>query len=85
MIDEEGGEYPTNYLVNKAGLSGGWRGFSIAHELVDGDALVFQLIRPTAFKVIFATLELSSCHCSCIHFHTHLNHLHYTRKRGKTK
>lgn len=51
LIDEEGEEYPTVYLFRKSGLSGGWRGFSIAHELVDGDALVFQLIRPTAFKV----------------------------------
>ncbi|KAL8145149.1 B3 domain-containing protein Os06g0194400-like [Apium graveolens] len=51
LIDEEGQEYPTVYLSNKNGLSGGWRGFSIAHELVDGDALVFQLIRSTTFKV----------------------------------
>ncbi|KAM7521026.1 hypothetical protein LguiB_019988 [Lonicera macranthoides] len=51
LIDEEGEEYPTVYLAGKAGLSGGWRGFSIEHGLVDGDALVFQLIRPTAFKV----------------------------------
>ncbi|KAK1395779.1 B3 domain-containing protein [Heracleum sosnowskyi] len=51
LIDEEGEEYPTVYLWNKNGLSGGWRGFSLAHELVDGDALVFQLIRPTTFKV----------------------------------
>ncbi|KAL6520642.1 hypothetical protein OROMI_032202 [Orobanche minor] len=51
LIDEEGEEYPVVYLAGKAGLSGGWRGFSIDHGLVDGDALVFQLIRPTAFKV----------------------------------
>ena len=51
LIDEEGDEVPTVYLARKAGLSGGWRGFSISHELVDGDALVFQLIEPTVFKV----------------------------------
>ncbi|CAL5349108.1 unnamed protein product [Camellia sinensis] len=51
LVDEEGEEYPTVYLARKAGLSGGWRGFSIDHGLVDGDAIVFQLIRPTVFKV----------------------------------
>ncbi|XVE70041.1 hypothetical protein DITRI_Ditri10aG0039800 [Diplodiscus trichospermus] len=51
LIDEEGNEYPTIYLARKTGLSGGWKRFAVAHELVDGDALVFQLVRPTAFKV----------------------------------
>lgn len=51
-MDEAGDEHPTKYLAQKAGLSGGWRGFAIDHELVDGDALVFQLVSPTTFKVI---------------------------------
>ncbi|XP_071733274.1 B3 domain-containing protein Os06g0194400-like [Rutidosis leptorrhynchoides] len=51
LIDEDGEEFPTVYLARKAGLSGGWRGFSISHELVDGDALVFHLIQRTVFKV----------------------------------
>ncbi|KAD6119114.1 hypothetical protein E3N88_10385 [Mikania micrantha] len=51
LIDEEGEEFPTVYLAHKVGLSGGWRGFSLSHELVDGDALVFHLIQPTVFKV----------------------------------
>ncbi|GFP84562.1 B3 domain-containing protein at3g19184 [Phtheirospermum japonicum] len=51
LVDENGDEFETKYLHDKKGLSGGWRGFSIAHELVDGDALVFQLIEPTTFKV----------------------------------
>ncbi|KAH7523607.1 hypothetical protein FEM48_Zijuj06G0029900 [Ziziphus jujuba var. spinosa] len=51
LIDEDGNEYPTIYLARKTGLSGGWKGFSVAHELVDGDALIFQLVRPSAFKV----------------------------------
>ncbi|XP_010539066.1 PREDICTED: B3 domain-containing protein At5g42700 [Tarenaya hassleriana] len=51
LIDEEGEDYETVYLARKTGLSGGWRGFAIAHNLVDGDALVFQLIHPTTFKV----------------------------------
>ncbi|KAF3636543.1 B3 domain-containing protein [Capsicum chacoense] len=51
LIDENGDEAETKYLALKTGLSGGWRGFAIDHELVDGDALVFQLIAPTRFKV----------------------------------
>ncbi|KAM6540730.1 hypothetical protein CsatB_005177 [Cannabis sativa] len=51
LIDEEGGEFPTKYLVLKTGLSGGWRGFAIDHQLVDGDALVFHLVKSTQFKV----------------------------------
>ena len=51
LIDVDGDEYPTIYLVHKIGLTGGWKGFTVAHHLVVGDAVVFQLIRPTTFKV----------------------------------
>ncbi|XP_033514523.1 B3 domain-containing protein At3g19184-like [Nicotiana tabacum] len=51
LIDENEDEFETKYLALKRGLSGGWRGFAIDHELVDGDALVFQLIESTKFKV----------------------------------
>ena len=51
LFDEHGDEYQTVYLAQKTGLSGGWRGFSLAHDLVDGDALVFQLVKHTTFKV----------------------------------
>ncbi|KAL3843925.1 hypothetical protein ACJIZ3_001328 [Penstemon smallii] len=51
LVDEKEEEFPTKYLSLKTGLSGGWRGFAIDHELVDGDALVFQLTEPTTFKV----------------------------------
>ncbi|KAI5661071.1 hypothetical protein M9H77_20394 [Catharanthus roseus] len=51
LVDEEEDEFPTKYLAMKTGLSGGWRGFALEHGLVDGDALVFQLIQPTKFKV----------------------------------
>nr|CAB3480373.1 unnamed protein product [Digitaria exilis] len=51
LEDEEGDEFETLYLARKIGLSAGWRGFSIEHELVDGDCLVFQLIERTKFKV----------------------------------
>ncbi|KAH1252453.1 B3 domain-containing protein [Glycine max] len=51
LIDEDGNEYPTIYLARKTGLSGGWKGFAVGHDLADGDAVIFQLIKHTAFKV----------------------------------
>ncbi|KAK9000519.1 hypothetical protein V6N11_081012 [Hibiscus sabdariffa] len=51
LVDEQGEEFPTKYLGDKNGLSAGWRGFAIEHNLVDGDALVFQMVAPTEFKV----------------------------------
>ncbi|KAJ7967448.1 B3 domain-containing protein [Quillaja saponaria] len=51
LVDEDENESLTRYLAVKTGLSGGWRGFAIDHQLVDGDTLVFQLIKPTTFKV----------------------------------
>ncbi|RZC67275.1 hypothetical protein C5167_010973, partial [Papaver somniferum] len=51
LLDEEGEEHIAKYLAGKCGLSGGWRGFSIAHKLVEGDAVVFQLIKINKFKV----------------------------------
>lgn len=51
LLGESDREYVTKYLVEKNGLSGGWRGFSIAHKLLAGDVLVFQLVRPCKFKV----------------------------------
>ncbi|KAI3994346.1 hypothetical protein MKX01_012603, partial [Papaver californicum] len=51
LVGEDGEEYAANYLFRKFGLSGGWRGFAIAHKLVEGDVLVFHLIEATKFKV----------------------------------
>ncbi|KNA21719.1 hypothetical protein SOVF_040840 [Spinacia oleracea] len=59
LVDEEGDEWQAKYLARKNGLSGGWRGFSIEHELVDGDALIFQLIEPTIFKVYIIRVNSS--------------------------
>lgn len=58
LVDEDGNEYHTVYLAQKTGLSGGWRGFSLAHDLVDGDALVFQLVKTTTFKVMVGMVFL---------------------------
>ncbi|KAG5600248.1 hypothetical protein H5410_031618, partial [Solanum commersonii] len=43
LVDEDGDEFSTKYLIGKNGLSGGWRGFSIAHNLVENDVLVHIL------------------------------------------
>ncbi|ESQ27155.1 hypothetical protein EUTSA_v10019015mg [Eutrema salsugineum] len=51
LVDENDEEFLAKYLAEKNGLSGGWRGFAIDHQLVDGDALVFHLINSTTFKV----------------------------------
>ncbi|KNA10220.1 hypothetical protein SOVF_146300, partial [Spinacia oleracea] len=60
LVDEAGNESRTKYLVAKAGLSGGWKGFSVAHDLLPGDTLVFQLITPTKFK-IYIVREQTFC------------------------
>ncbi|XP_019177681.1 PREDICTED: B3 domain-containing protein Os01g0234100-like [Ipomoea nil] len=51
LVDENGRETETKYLIEKHGLSGGWRGFSLQHNLVPGDVVVFQLIQPLKLKV----------------------------------
>ncbi|GAV75471.1 B3 domain-containing protein/DUF724 domain-containing protein [Cephalotus follicularis] len=51
LEDESGHKYETKFLVEKTGLSGGWRGFSLDHNLLEGDVLVFHLVRATRFKV----------------------------------
>lgn len=51
LEDEEALEWECVYLANKVGLSGGWRGFSLDHELVDGDCLIFELTEPRRFRV----------------------------------
>lgn len=52
LEDENGVEFDTVYIGSRAGLSGGWRGFSMHHNLEDGDALVFELTAPDCFKVV---------------------------------
>lgn len=52
LEDENGKEHDVLYLGRKNGLSGGWRGFAIDHNLEDGDALIFELSAPARFKVL---------------------------------
>ncbi|XP_038900948.1 B3 domain-containing protein Os01g0234100 isoform X2 [Benincasa hispida] len=51
LEDESGKLYETKYLSEKTGLSAGWRGFSIAHKLLQGDVIVFHLVMPNRFMV----------------------------------
>lgn len=55
LLDEKDEQFDTNYLAYKNGLSGGWAGFALDHGLLDGDATVFQLVKPTTFKVLIFT------------------------------
>lgn len=57
LQDENGMAYQTKYLSEKTGLSAGWRGFSLAHNLQQGDVLVFHLVMPNKFMV---TVPLTS-------------------------
>jgi len=70
LEDEEGHEYSTTYLTGSLCLSAGWRRFANQHKLVDGDCLVFQLIKTTKFKVrvmwkLLQWLELCYIHSFC--------------------
>ncbi|KAL5727137.1 hypothetical protein ACHQM5_000364 [Ranunculus cassubicifolius] len=51
LIDENEDEWQTIYIATRTCLSDGWREFALAHKLVDGDVLVFELVKPTWFKV----------------------------------
>ncbi|KAL3515266.1 hypothetical protein ACH5RR_022168 [Cinchona calisaya] len=51
LVDEWGKEYKTTYLIDRNGLSAGWRGFSMTHRLLKGDILIFRLIGPCKLQV----------------------------------
>lgn len=48
---ECGKEYRTNFITNTCILGQGWSRFSLAHKLLKGDVVVFQLVQPFKFKV----------------------------------
>ncbi|XP_020596800.1 B3 domain-containing protein Os05g0481400-like isoform X1 [Phalaenopsis equestris] len=51
LEDEKGEEHESIYIGKRTGLSGGWKSFAVDHNLEDGDALVFKLIKSTRFKI----------------------------------
>ncbi|XP_019179234.1 PREDICTED: B3 domain-containing protein Os01g0234100-like [Ipomoea nil] len=44
-------QFEAKFIAERQGLSGGWRGFSLAHNLQEGDAAVFHLVQQYKFKV----------------------------------
>ncbi|KAI3726013.1 hypothetical protein L1987_65810 [Smallanthus sonchifolius] len=51
LEDEDGNDYEAVFISARTGLSGGWRAFALEHKLDDGDALVFELVERTRFKI----------------------------------
>nr|XP_043620583.1 uncharacterized protein LOC122592429 isoform X2 [Erigeron canadensis] len=51
LVDESGKEFKTNYLLARHGLSAGWRGFTTAQRLLQGDILFFRLVQPCKLQV----------------------------------
>uniref|UniRef100_A0ACD5WX01 Uncharacterized protein n=1 Tax=Avena sativa TaxID=4498 RepID=A0ACD5WX01_AVESA len=51
LVDDDDEEFDMQYRPHSSSLNLGWRDFAEDHELVDGDCLVFQLIKRTLFKV----------------------------------
>ncbi|XP_019158472.1 PREDICTED: B3 domain-containing protein Os01g0234100-like [Ipomoea nil] len=60
LVDENGRETESKYLIEKHGLSGGWRGFPLQHNLVPGDVVVFQLIQPLKLKLYVVRINDSA-------------------------
>uniref|UniRef100_A0A8R7R7E0 TF-B3 domain-containing protein n=1 Tax=Triticum urartu TaxID=4572 RepID=A0A8R7R7E0_TRIUA len=51
LVDEEEEEFKVSYRPHSSSLVAGWSEFAIDNELVEGDCLVFQLIKRALFKV----------------------------------
>lgn len=51
LEDEKEKECECLYIATKTGMSSGWRGFAIDHDLMDGDCCIFELVSPLRFKV----------------------------------
>ncbi|KAF6176153.1 hypothetical protein GIB67_023444 [Kingdonia uniflora] len=49
LVDESGETCPVKY--GGTGFTTGWKSFSNTHNLAEGDALVFQLVKPAEFQV----------------------------------
>ncbi|KAI3993543.1 hypothetical protein MKX01_002556 [Papaver californicum] len=51
LLVEDGDEFIVRFYPRMFALSGGWDHFASANVLIAGDALVFQLVKSTKFKV----------------------------------
>ncbi|GFY90006.1 hypothetical protein Acr_07g0002030 [Actinidia rufa] len=61
LVDESDEQYKVKYLVEKNGLSGGWRGFAIAHKLLERDVYVVRANGLTDIDGAIALLTLDAC------------------------
>lgn len=52
LEDETGKAYEVKYLADKMALSAGWKGFSIQHNLLEGDVIVFHFMPFNKIKVM---------------------------------
>ncbi|KAI3878520.1 hypothetical protein MKX03_023970 [Papaver bracteatum] len=69
LVDLQGVRFETHYLPCKRGLSAGWKGFALQHNLIHQDALIFELTEPTVFRVsdiIIFNLHFSIHKLCCI-------------------
>ncbi|KAM7255674.1 hypothetical protein ACFE04_008572 [Oxalis oulophora] len=51
LESEDKQTYTANYIAERTALSGGWKAFATAHQLNEGDVLIFHLVEPYKFKV----------------------------------
>ncbi|KAF6148865.1 hypothetical protein GIB67_014236 [Kingdonia uniflora] len=58
LVDEDMEELTVQFLHEHRRLKG-WEVFSTAHKLVEGDALVFQLVNSTEFQVMNLLMIIS--------------------------
>lgn len=58
LEDEIGEKWEVKYIANKNGLSAGWKIFVVAHDLIEGDVLVFHLIETYKLKVTSSSHDL---------------------------
>ncbi|KAF6158003.1 hypothetical protein GIB67_008132 [Kingdonia uniflora] len=59
-VDVKDEEYTVKYIVKALAVSVGWRIFVVAHKLIEGDVLVFQLVEDVKFKVYIIRTDGSS-------------------------
>lgn len=62
-VEGENGEvHVIRYNADKSGLSAGWKKFASGHKLAEGDVLIFHLVEPYKFKVIYSLLFFGFLH-----------------------
>lgn len=57
LEDDKEKEWECLYLAHRKGMSSGWRGFALDHDIMDGDCCVFELVGPLRFKVHIVRFE----------------------------